>query len=312
MHQACSAPTFRCCWSTRDGPAGSVGDARPTTSPRGGPQRVHAPRRVPDPLTVVGSAGRGSGRLPFTAGGPDRRTMFEDRRRRRVGPDRFVLAPGPARTRRLRYHPSIGVEYRRTRPSRASPRAVVALLDQCRRRACRGSSALAPVGSPSLTIAALHPDRVSAIGVIDIGHRSKTKVRSLASSSSCSATTRFGVARDAAAADRGVPPGPQTAVARRLTPTCASVPTAGRAWKHALGPVDCATRMRQILTTGPATGADSEGMDAELTQPDLSVLVLRLRAATVLFRNEGAQEVAAAHPERQHRNDQRCRSPRRG
>jgi pimeloyl-ACP methyl ester carboxylesterase len=149
-------------------------------------------------------------------------------------------------------------------------------------------------GITSLTLAALQPERVAAIALIDIGHRLEDA----------------GVARivefmqrydsfvsldEAASAIAEYLPGRKTQSPARLTRNLRQRPDGRWEWKHALG-----RRLRDASTESPDDSPGdwrglTEGMDVELTQLTCPVLVLRGQRSDVLS-DEGAQEVAALIP----------------
>ena len=151
-------------------------------------------------------------------------------------------------------------------------------------------------GITSLTIAAMQPDRVAGIALIDIGHRLEDEgVRRIVEF--MTKHESFATLDEAAVAIAEYLPGRKRQSPARLTRNLRQRADGRWVWKHALG--------RNLRSAPPpeerpdgATGdwrALTAGMDEELVQLECPVLVLRGAQSDVLS-DEGAQEVAALVP----------------
>jgi pimeloyl-ACP methyl ester carboxylesterase len=148
-------------------------------------------------------------------------------------------------------------------------------------------------GITSLTLASLHPERVEAIALIDIGHRLEDEgvariVEFMQRHES------FASLDDAAVAIAEYLPGRKAQSPARLTRNLRQRADGRWEWKHALG-----RRLREAGGDAESQPGDwrglTDGMDAELTQLTCPVLVLRGQRSDVLS-DAGAQEVAALIP----------------
>jgi pimeloyl-ACP methyl ester carboxylesterase len=151
-------------------------------------------------------------------------------------------------------------------------------------------------GITSLTIAAMQPDRVAGIALIDIGHRLEDDgVRRIVDF--MTKHESFASLDDAAVAIAEYLPGRKKQSPARLTRNLRQRADGRWVWKHALG---------RNLRSADAAAAGNEsapgdwrgltaGMDEELVRLDCPVLVLRGAQSDVLS-DEGAQEVAALVP----------------
>jgi pimeloyl-ACP methyl ester carboxylesterase len=155
-------------------------------------------------------------------------------------------------------------------------------------------------GITALTIAAMHPDRVAGVALIDIGHRLEDDgVRRIVAF--MTKHESFGSLDEAAAAIAEYMPGRKQQSPARLTRNLRERPDGRWVWKHALG--------RNLRSAGAAAALDTSngpdapgdwrrltaGMDEELVRLDCPVLVLRGAQSDVLS-DEGAREVAALVP----------------
>jgi pimeloyl-ACP methyl ester carboxylesterase len=148
-------------------------------------------------------------------------------------------------------------------------------------------------GITSLTLASLHPERVEAIALIDIGHRLEDEgvariVEFMQRHES------FASLDEAAVAIAEYLPGRKPQSPARLTRNLRQRADGRWEWKHALG-----RRLREADAGADNRPGDwrglTDGMDAELTQLTCPVLVLRGQRSDVLS-DAGAQEVAALIP----------------
>ena len=149
-------------------------------------------------------------------------------------------------------------------------------------------------GITSLTVASEFPDRVSAIALIDIGHRLEDEgvariVEFMQRHES------FATLDEAAAAIAEYLPGRKKQSPARLTRNLRQRPDGRWEWKHALGRgLRDANSEDPDFKPGDWRGL-TDGMDDELTRLTCPVLVLRGQRSDVLS-DEGAQEVAALIP----------------
>lgn len=160
-------------------------------------------------------------------------------------------------------------------------------------------------GITALTIAAMHPDRVAGVALIDIGHRLEDDgVRRIVAF--MTKHESFGSLDEAADAIAEYLPGRKKQSPARLTRNLRERPDGRWVWKHALGRnlrSASAAAAPDASTGEDATGADAPGdwrrltagMDEELVQLACPVLVLRGAQSDVLS-DAGAQEVAALVP----------------
>lgn len=149
-------------------------------------------------------------------------------------------------------------------------------------------------GITSLTLASIHPERVAAIALIDIGHRLEDEgvariVEFMQRHES------FASLDEAAVAIAEYLPGRKPQSPARLTRNLRQRADGRWEWKHALG-----RRLRDADTAGADDRPGdwrglTDGMDAELTRLTCPVLVLRGQRSDVLS-DAGAQEVAALIP----------------
>jgi len=155
-------------------------------------------------------------------------------------------------------------------------------------------------GITALTIAAMHPARVAAVALIDIGHRLEDDgVRRIVEF--MTKHESFGSLDEAAAAIAEYLPGRKQQSPARLTRNLRERPDGRWVWKHALG-----RNLRSARAAAPLDAANdpdapgdwrrlTAGMDGELLRLDCPVLVLRGAQSDVLS-DEGAKEVAALVP----------------
>jgi pimeloyl-ACP methyl ester carboxylesterase len=155
-------------------------------------------------------------------------------------------------------------------------------------------------GITALTIAAMHPARVAAVALIDIGHRLEDDgVRRIVEF--MTKHESFGSLDEAAAAIAEYLPGRTQQFPARLTRNLRERPDGRWVWKHALGRNLRSAGAAAPLddTNGPDAPGDwrrlTAGMDEELVRLDCPVLVLRGAQSDVLS-DEGAKEVAALVP----------------
>jgi pimeloyl-ACP methyl ester carboxylesterase len=148
-------------------------------------------------------------------------------------------------------------------------------------------------GITSLTIAAIAPERVEAIALIDIGHRLEDEgVRRIVEF--MTKHESFASLDEAAAAIAEYLPGRKRQSPQRLTRNLRQRPDGRWEWKHALG-----RRLREAPRPEAERGdwrALTAGMDDELPRLGCPVLVLRGQRSDVLS-DEGAQEVASLIPD---------------
>jgi pimeloyl-ACP methyl ester carboxylesterase len=149
-------------------------------------------------------------------------------------------------------------------------------------------------GITSLTIAAMQPDRVGGIALIDIGHRLEDDgVRRIVEF--MTKHESFASLDEAAVAIAEYLPGRKKQSPARLTRNLRQRADGRWVWKHALG--------RNLRTASAPDAAQAPGdwrgltagMDEELVQLECPVLVLRGAQSDVLS-DAGAQEVAALVP----------------
>jgi pimeloyl-ACP methyl ester carboxylesterase len=149
-------------------------------------------------------------------------------------------------------------------------------------------------GITSLTIAAMQPDRVAGIALIDIGHRLEDDgVRRIVEF--MIKHESFASLDEAAGAIAEYLPGRKKQSPARLTRNLRQRPDGRWVWKHALG-----RNLRAATPADPASApgdwrALTAGMSEELVRLECPVLVLRGAQSDVLS-DEGAQEVAALVP----------------
>jgi pimeloyl-ACP methyl ester carboxylesterase len=149
-------------------------------------------------------------------------------------------------------------------------------------------------GITSLTIAAMQPERVAGIALIDIGHRLEDEgVRRIVEF--MTKHESFASLDEAAVAIGEYLPGRKKQSPARLTRNLRQRADGRWVWKHALG--------RNLRSAAPKDTAAAPGdwrgltagMDEELVELECPVLVLRGAQSDVLS-DEGAQEVAALLP----------------
>jgi pimeloyl-ACP methyl ester carboxylesterase len=150
-------------------------------------------------------------------------------------------------------------------------------------------------GITSLTIAAMEPDRVAGIVLIDIGHRLEDDgVRRIVEF--MTKHESFASLDDAAVAIADYLPGRKKQSPARLTRNLRQRADGRWVWKHALGRGLRSAESAADTQVAPGNWrALTAGMDEELIQLDCPVLVLRGAQSDVLS-DEGAQEVAALVP----------------
>ncbi len=270
-----------------------------------GPPRHDVPTGGHSAFTVVGSqqvhylgwGRRGAPPVVCLHGGGQTAYMFEELGAA-LGDRWFVLAPD------LPGHGDSDLDTSANLRSggldrRALAANIVAFLDfvGIERAAFVGASL---GGITALTIAAMHPARVAAVALIDIGHRLEDDgVRRIVEF--MTKHESFGSLDEAAAAIAEYLPGRTQQSPARLTRNLRERPDGRWVWKHALG--------RNLRSAGAAAPLDdtngldapgdwrrlTAGMDEELVRLDCPVLVLRGAQSDVLS-DEGAKEVAALVP----------------
>jgi len=151
-------------------------------------------------------------------------------------------------------------------------------------------------GITSLTIAAVSPQRVAGIALIDIGHRLEDEgVRRIVDF--MTKHESFASLEEAAGAIAEYLPGRRRQSPARLTRNLRQRPDGRWEWKHALG-----RSLRDAGARPDAAPGDwralTAGMDEELVGIVCPVLVLRGQQSDVLS-DEGAQEVAKLLPNAQ-------------
>jgi pimeloyl-ACP methyl ester carboxylesterase len=149
-------------------------------------------------------------------------------------------------------------------------------------------------GITSLTIAAMHPERVSAIALIDIGHRLEDDgVRRIVDF--MTKHESFASLDEAALAIAEYLPGRKKQSPARLTRNLRRRDDGRWVWKHALGRNLRAAAGDRVDAAPGDWRALTAGMNDELVQLECPVLVLRGAQSDVLS-DEGAHEVAALVP----------------
>ena len=272
-----------------------------------GPPRHDVPIGGVSAFTVVGGhqvhflawGRKGAAPVVCLHGGGQTAYMYED-----LGAalrDRwFVLAPdlpghGDSDVDVASSAPSVGLDRRSLAAS------VVGLLDFLGiERAMFVGASLG--GITSLTIAAMEPDRVAGIALIDIGHRLEDEgVRRIVEF--MTKHESFASLDEAAVAIAEYLPGRKKQSPARLTRNLRQRADGRWVWKHALGR---GLRAATATALAPATAIAAPnapgdwrgltaGMDEELVRLTCPVLVLRGAQSDVLS-DEGAREVAALIP----------------
>ncbi len=268
-----------------------------------GPPRHDVPRGGHSGFTVVDGlqvhylawGRRGAPPVVCLHGGGQTAYMFEDLGAA-LASDWFVLAPDLPAHGDSDIDPAVAARVAGI-DRRALAAAVVRMLDHVGidRAAFVGASL---GGITSLTLAATHPERVTAIALIDIGHRLEDEgVQRIVDF--MQRYESFASLDEAAAAIAEYLPGRRRQSPERLTRNLRRRADGRWEWKHALG--------RRLREAGEAAGGDdpdfrpgdwrslTEGMDEELTRLTCPVLVLRGARSDVLS-DVGAQEVAALIP----------------
>jgi non-heme chloroperoxidase len=150
-------------------------------------------------------------------------------------------------------------------------------------------------GITSLTIAAMAPERVESIALIDIGHRLEDEgVKRIVEF--MTQHESFASLDEAADAIAQYLPGRRKQTPQRLTRNLRQRADGRWEWKHALGRNLRAARSENPDYRPGNWRALTEGMDDELGHLTCPVLVLRGQQSDVLS-DEGAQEVARLIPD---------------